>query len=165
MLARAKTVANREIQEVAGPDRLRIAGLGETRLLGVTVAAEQREAAIAYLQQAVAGKRLAVTVAAGQDPARRPLVVVTLHEGTSVNAGLIQCSLASLWKWPGSWEQRAASQDGPKVPLRLERFFALLFDTGLLPCYEVTALTRAAPAVYPDHPKESRPWTSSRSRW
>ncbi len=39
-LTRAKTVTNREIQEVTGPDRLRIAGLGEAPLLGITVPAE-----------------------------------------------------------------------------------------------------------------------------
>ncbi len=105
VLTQAKAVTHREIQEVTAADRLRIAGLGETRLLGVTVPAEKQDAAVAYLQQAVAGKRLAVTVAAGQDPERRPLVAVTLPEGTSVNARLIQVGLAGPWKRPGPWEQ------------------------------------------------------------
>ncbi len=109
-LTRAKTVTNREIQEVTGADRLRIAGLGEARLLGVTVPAEHREAAIAHLQQAVAGNRLAVTVAAGQDPERRPLVVVALSEGTSVNARLIQRGLASRWKTQEPWQQWAQTR-------------------------------------------------------
>ncbi len=104
-LTRAKTVTNREIQKVTGLDRLRIAGLGEARLLGVTAAAEKRDAACAYLQRTVAGKRLAVTVAAGQDPERRPLVVVTLPDGTSVNAQLIRRGLAQSWKTPGPWQQ------------------------------------------------------------
>ncbi len=102
-LTRAKTVTNRQIEEVTGPDRLRIAGLRETRLLGVTMPAQKDDAALVYLQHAVAGKRLAVTVAAGQDLERRPLVVVTLPEGTAVNTRLIQMRLARPWKTLGPW--------------------------------------------------------------
>ncbi len=105
VLSRARTVTNREVEEVTEPDRLRIAGLGETRLLGVTVPAEQREAAQGYLQSTVAGKRLAVTVATAQDVERRPLVMVTVPDGTSVSAGLLQRGLASPWKGPGPWQQ------------------------------------------------------------
>lgn len=105
VLTQAKTVTKRQIEEVTGPDRLRIAGLGETRLLGIMVAAEQRDAAVTYLQQTVTGKRLAVTTTTGRDPERRPLVVVTLPDGSSVNAQLIQHGLASPWKKPGPWRQ------------------------------------------------------------
>lgn len=36
VLARAKTITNRQIEEVTGADQLRFAGVGETRPLGVT---------------------------------------------------------------------------------------------------------------------------------
>ncbi len=108
----AKTVTNREIQGVTGPDRVRFAGLGEARLLGITVPAEKREAALGYLQHAVAGKRLAVTVATAQDPERRPLVVVTLPDGTSVNARLIRQGLAQPWRTAGPWQQWATGSAG-----------------------------------------------------
>lgn len=109
VLTRAKTVAYRQIEEVTGPDRLRIAGLGETRLLGVTVPAEHHEEAITYLEQAIAGKRLAVSVSAAQDPERRPLVVVRLPDGTSVSAAIIQRGLAHPWKRPGPWQSWAVT--------------------------------------------------------
>ncbi len=110
VLSRAKTVTNREIQEVtAAVGRLRMAGLGETRLLGVPVPAQKDDAALVYLQHAVAGKRLAVTVAAGQDPERRPLVVVTRPEGTAVNTRLIQMRLARPWETLGPWNAWAVT--------------------------------------------------------
>ncbi len=104
-LHQAKALTNRPIEAVTGPDRLRIAGLGEARLLGVTVPPAKRDAAVAYLSRETAGQRLAITVATDRDPEQRPLVVVTLGDGTSLNAQLIRRGLATPWKGPGPWRE------------------------------------------------------------
>lgn len=99
---------HRHIDEVPAADRLTIAGLGDTRLLGVSVPAEHETQALAYLRTVLAGKRLAVTVSAARDPEKRPLVTVTLEDRTHVNARLIQQGLAQPWRIPGPWQGWAA---------------------------------------------------------
>ena len=101
----AKPARPRRIIDVPAADRLLIAGLGEARLLGITVPDEQVAAALAYLRETVAGKRLAVTVATVHDPEKRPLVIVALEDGTLVNARLIQQGLADPWQIPGPWDE------------------------------------------------------------
>ena len=105
----AKPARQRRIIDVPAADRLIIAGLGEAPLLGITVPDEQAAAARAYLRETVAGKRLAVTVAAVRDPEKRPLVLVALEDGTLVNARLIQQGLAYPWRIPGSWDEWATA--------------------------------------------------------
>lgn len=105
----AKPARQRRIIDVPAADRLIIAGLGEARLLGITVPDEQAAAALAYLRETVAGKRLAVTVATVRDPEKRPLVIVALEDGTLVNARLIQQGLAYPWRTPGPWDEWATA--------------------------------------------------------
>jgi endonuclease YncB( thermonuclease family) len=95
---------HRHIDEVPAADRLTIAGRGDTRILGVTVPAEQEAQALAYPRSAVAGKRLAVTVVAARDPEKRSLVVVAQEDGSHVNARLIQQGLARPWRIPSPWQ-------------------------------------------------------------
>jgi hypothetical protein len=109
LITGARAARRRQIEDVPAADRLTIAGLGEARLLGITVPPEQAAAALAYLREAVAGKRLAVMVSAARDPEKRPLVIVALEDGTPVNARLIQQGLAHPWRIPGPWHQWATA--------------------------------------------------------
>ena len=105
----ARAARRRQIKDVPAADRLLISGLGEARLLGITVPDEQAAAALAYLRETVAGKRLAVTVATVRDPEKRPLVLVALEDGTFANARLIQQGLAYPWQIPGPWDEWATA--------------------------------------------------------
>ncbi len=101
----ARAAKPRKIMDALGADRLNIAGVGVARLLGITVPPEQAGAALAYLREAVRGKRLVVAVATARDPEKRPLVLVALEDGTLVNARLIQQGLAEPWRIPGPWDE------------------------------------------------------------
>lgn len=105
----ARAARPRRITDVPAADRLTIAGLGEARLLGITVPQGQAAAALAYLRDAVQDKRLAVTVSTARDPEKRPLVIVALEDGTLVNARLIQRGLAEPWRIPGPWDEWATA--------------------------------------------------------
>ena len=105
----ARAARPRRITDVPAADRLLIAGLGEARLLGITIQDEQAAVARAYLRKTVAGKRLAVTVATVRDPEKRPLVLVALADGTPVNARLIQQGRADPWQIPGPWDEWATA--------------------------------------------------------
>jgi hypothetical protein len=107
-LTAIRAVTHREIQDIPAPERLIIAGIGDARLLGIRVIPEQRDSALAYLRQQVAGKRLAVQLAKEKDPDQRPLVEVFLENGASVNASLLQRHLAMPWTIPGPWHAWAA---------------------------------------------------------
>jgi endonuclease YncB( thermonuclease family) len=97
------TLGERRVEVILDGERLRVEGLGEVRLAGVTVPPERQAAAKAYLIRTIEGKALRIAATNELDPNRRPLVLVTLKDGTLLNAPLIQERLATPWKRPALW--------------------------------------------------------------
>ncbi len=104
-VGRTKAIANREILDVIDGERLRVFGIGEARLLGVTVSSERRFEAVAYLTKHVRGKRLAIGLDKEVDVERRPLITVTLEDETLLNAAMIRRGLARPWVSQGPWRE------------------------------------------------------------
>ncbi len=100
----ARTLANRQVETVIDAERLKIEGLGEARLLGITVPREQRTRAIAYLTDTVLGKRVSITMDKAKDPDQRPLILVTGGDGTLVNAQMVKYGIAKPWRRDGPWQ-------------------------------------------------------------
>lgn len=100
----ARTLANRRVEAVIDAERLKVEGLGEVRLLGITVPREQRTRAIAYLTDTLLGKRVSLTMDKAKDPDQRPLILVTGPEETLINAKMVSYGLARPWKRKGPWQ-------------------------------------------------------------
>lgn len=100
----ARMLTNRRIEAVVDGERLKVEALGEARLLGITVPADRRSQAVAYLQDTVLEKRVTVTIDKAKDPQQRPLILVTMPDGSLLNAQMLKHGLAKTWKGNGSWE-------------------------------------------------------------
>lgn len=100
----ARILANRRVEAVIDAERLKVEGLGEARLLGITVPVERRAQAVAYLTENVLGKRMSITLGKAQDPDQRPLILVTGPEETLINAKMVSYGLARPWKRKGPWQ-------------------------------------------------------------
>jgi hypothetical protein len=100
----ARILTNRQVEAVIDAERLKIEGLGEARLLGITVPREQRTRAIAYLTDTVLGKRVSLTMDKAKDPDQKPLILVTGPEETLINAQMVSYGLARPWKRKGPWQ-------------------------------------------------------------
>lgn len=105
----ARTLTNRRVEAVVDGERLKVEGLGEARLLGITVPLEQREQALAYLRDNVLGKRVSITIDKTKDPDQRPLILVTGPEETLINAKMVNYGLARAWKRDGPWRSWGTS--------------------------------------------------------
>lgn len=100
----ARILTNRQVEAVIDAERLKVEGLGEARLLGITVPREQRTRAIAYLTDTVLGKRVSLTMDKAKDPDQKPLILVTGPEETLINAKMVSYGLARPWKRKGPWQ-------------------------------------------------------------
>lgn len=98
-----RTLTNRRVEAVVDGERLKVEGLGEARLLGITVPLERREQAVAYLTANALGKRVTITIDKAKDPDQRPLILVTGPEETLINAKMVSYGLARTWKRDGPW--------------------------------------------------------------
>lgn len=101
----ATIAAGRRIEAVVDGERLKVEALGVTRLLGVTVPTERQSRAVAYLKDTVLEKSVSVTIDKAKDPNRRPLILVTLPDGTLLNAQMVKYGLATPWNNAGPWQQ------------------------------------------------------------
>lgn len=105
----ARTLTNRRVEAVVDAERLTVEGLGQARLLGITVPREQQARAVAYLTNTVLGQRVSITIDKAKDPDQRPLVLVTGAEETIINAQMVRYGLAWPWKRDGPWQSWAYS--------------------------------------------------------
>lgn len=117
-LTTVKSVANRNIPAVFDSRTLKISGIGIARLLGITVPPEHQAAALQYLQDTCASKRLPIQLYSDHDAEYYPLVVVYLDtdQTSSVNAQLVQKGLATPWNLPGPWDAWAPLRAASSAP-------------------------------------------------